>query len=200
MKNLFLFVVLFSNIIFSQSNDKNLNDAIKMYVDGDFEEALIVFKDLKNSKNHDLNKALYFEGQTLFELERNEEALKVFDRNISLFPNSFISYKGKAQYYFYLENYKEAIVYFTKAIEIDDKIHSVLYERGECYYNLSDYNLAINDYSSAIELNKNKANYYLSRSICYHIIEEYDRSCEDYKKALELDSSISDRIEFDDCE
>ena len=199
MRVLIFCALFFSNFIVAQNNENKYTEAVDLYVEEDFETALTLFENFEKTEKHNLNKILYFKGLTLFELNRNEDALKVFDRNILLFPESFISYKGKGQYYFYLENYKEAIDFFSRAIIIDDKNSDVIYERGECYFGLEDYNLAISDYTRAIELNSNLPEYYISRCFCYHFMKEFDKSCADYKKAIALGSDIDKKIEFDSC-
>lgn len=199
MKKIFFCFLLLTNMLFAQNLEDKYTTAVDLYVDGKFEEALIMFKKFENTEKHNLNKILYFEGQTLFELNRKKESLKIFDKNIKLFPKSLISYLGKAEFYLYSENYNKAIEYFSKAIQIDDKHATALYERGECYFNTDQYSLAIKDYTSAINLDNNNAQYYLSRSICYTLMQDNDKACIDYNEAIELKPSISETYQLDDC-
>jgi tetratricopeptide (TPR) repeat protein len=155
---------------------RELND--KSGADKDLATGQRLLDNLDNGlKANDDGNAAYEEGDY-------KNAVKFYNKAISLLPTitSIYYYRGCSKQY--LEDYKGAVEDFDKGIEIGASNRDLsYYQRSKIKsHKLRDKNGALQDLNKAIELNPNDADYYYSRAI---LVDDYD-ALQDLNKAVEL--------------
>jgi tetratricopeptide (TPR) repeat protein len=86
-------------------------------------------------------------------MNRNEEALKAFEKATSLDPKRFDVWGMQADALSKLGKYNEAISIYSKAIEINPNYAGIIYNRGCAYCRKGDKLNALADLKRAISLN-----------------------------------------------
>jgi tetratricopeptide (TPR) repeat protein len=147
----------------------------------------------------DLGIEKYFENANLYlwrgyyfrQLEKNEEAIKDYDKAIELEPNITAGYNNRGLAKNYLKKYEEAIKDLNKAIELDPNYLFAYNNRGLAKYNLKQYEEAIKDYNRAIAIDSNYSIAYYNRGSVKDDLKQYEEAIKDYDKVIELDPNFS---------
>ena len=137
----------------------------------------------KNPKSH---LALLLKGNCLYKLNRQEEALKSYDKTLELNPNCIGALYNKGYIeYTANKNYTMALNFFDECIQkienIDkniNKYYYIYYSKGLCEFQLEEYDSALKSFEKSNELNpkdKNIDEYLILNNIgrCYDKLKKY---------------------------
>ena len=97
------------------------------------------------------NKPKFEEGQRK-EIERKNLAIADYSKFISLYPNSFDSYYGRALTYNSLKKFDLAIADYNFLVKNAVENRKLFLERGKIHLDLKNYEKALADFSKAIEI------------------------------------------------
>ncbi|WP_027185036.1 LysM peptidoglycan-binding domain-containing protein [Desulfovibrio inopinatus] len=125
----------------------------------------------------------YAKGNDLGLKKKYDEAIKQFDKAITLDPKNPTYFASRGHAHYYRRNYKKAIVDYTDAIQLDDTFALAYSMRGLSYTRTGNYKQAIGDYDKAIKLNNQEADFYKGRGYAYYHLKQYGPMCQDYEKA-----------------
>ena len=100
------------------------------------------------------NNGIYYKekGDLLYELENNNDALKMFERAIHFEPNSEKCYKKLGKIAYQLGRYEKAIECYSKALEFDHSNAHYHCNIGNSLYKLRRFHEAIDHYDKALEI------------------------------------------------
>jgi tetratricopeptide (TPR) repeat protein len=136
----------------------------------------------KNPKSH---LGFLLKGNCLYKLNRQEEAIKSFDKALELMPNCVGAIYNKGFIEYNSKQYKEALKLFKEAISkiepIDSNIkkyYYLYYSKGLCEYQLENYESALNSFIKSNELKEN--DYLILDNIgrCYDKLKDYVKAIE----------------------
>jgi len=96
-------------------------------------------------------------GQSLFRLDKFEEAITVFTEAIELSPEFADAYIDRAKVYSATKEYADAITDCTKAIEIEPSVNAY-YSRARSYFDNKDNDKAIADLTEALKIQPDAGN------------------------------------------
>jgi tetratricopeptide (TPR) repeat protein len=146
-------------------------------------------------------KSSLLERNCLYQLNRPDEAMKAYDKALSLKENNngvgAIYNKGYIEYNIN-QDYKKALELFQHAIEIVEKscedeeipkkYFTLYYSEGLCYFQLEEYQKSLNSFLKAKNLEEN--DYLIKNNIgrCYHKLKEYEEAI----KYFAISFSLSD--------
>ncbi|TSA09932.1 MAG: toll/interleukin-1 receptor domain-containing protein [Deltaproteobacteria bacterium] len=116
-----------------------------------------------------------------------DQALKDYDKLISLKPNDAESYNARGNVYLAKGNYDKAINDFNKAVSLDPNLPNTFTNRGNAYYYKKDYELAIKDFSTAISLKPDSVIAYNNRGKAYLVKGNCEPALNDFNKVISLD-------------
>lgn len=91
-----------------------------------------------------------------------EEAIKAYEKSISLDEKYYQTYFNIASLYFNEQNYEKAIQYYKLAIKHNKKFDYGYYNLGCSYLKIEDYNNARKSFESAIKINPKEPDYYFN--------------------------------------
>jgi tetratricopeptide (TPR) repeat protein len=152
----------------------------------DVEQKFIFFaKALELNADHIsalINRAALYYGKREY-----DQALKDYDKLISLKPKDAESYNSRGNVYLAKSNYDKAINDFNKALSLDPNLPKTFMNRGNAYYYKKDYELAIKDFSTAISLKPESVIAYNNRGKTYAVKGNYEAALNDFNKTLSLD-------------
>jgi tetratricopeptide (TPR) repeat protein len=131
--------------------------------------------------------ALFDLGISLIELEREEEALAVFEQELALDPNNVEAWLNKGFALRLLERYEEALADFDRVITLDDKNARGFALRGMIYLQLKRYPEALADFDRALALDDKNAWTLARRGETYRLMERYPEALADFDRAIALD-------------
>jgi len=140
-------------------------------------------------KNQDTPSILCNYGDLLLENNRKEEALDIFTKANSKFPNRIEILARNGSVYFSLMKYEKAIYFYTKAISIDSSSSEILTNLGGSYLNSGKYFKAINYLHKAHKIDSNNAFCCYNLGFSYWKIGDNLRSREYMDKAVKLNLS-----------
>ena len=104
---------------------------------------------------------------------RYKEALKDFDKAISLDPRSYQSYANRALIHRYTGNQNQAIADYTQAISLNQNYDTAYIGRGELYRLAGRSSEAFKDFETAIGLDTTDPRAYLRRGLLYQASNQH---------------------------
>ncbi len=196
MKNTALIFVVFLSFVFqgsyAQTSMEDIEkanrifaDGVKMGVNRDFEEALLLFNEA--IEIYPLYaEAFLYRGLAKTELKKYDEAIKDFNISIEIDPG----YSDQA-YYFrglarYLKgDYEGAISDLSLAIRLEPDYAS-FFQRGRCNFELGEFQVALKDFEIALRLEPEFKQGILYRGKALVETRLYEEGLKDLKKAADF--------------
>jgi tetratricopeptide (TPR) repeat protein len=114
----------------------------------------IVLSELTNGpvNNVDAAQTMLTQGNLLFFAGRYEEAIKSYDRAISLKPDYYEAWNNRGNSLNELGRYEESITSYDRALEVKPDFYEAWSNRGVSLFNLGRYEEAIVSYDRAVEI------------------------------------------------
>ncbi|MDH4222760.1 MAG: tetratricopeptide repeat protein, partial [candidate division Zixibacteria bacterium] len=155
-----------------------------------FAETAFKLSDRVSRKEKFLIEAYYFMFQA-----KSQEAKKVLEQMVELYPDEKIAYENLAQVNFTMNNLEEAIAGYGKVIELDSLSKGAYNMLAYTYDKADRYDEAIRTINKYIEIAPDEANPYDSRGDIYAHHNEVNEAIESYNKALEKKPDFEASIE-----
>ena len=122
----------------------------------------------------------------LYELKRYRDALKGFNRLVSLLPQWEDGWFYQGTTFYYLEQYQEAIASYDRALEIKPDKHEAWYNRGVALGNLGRFEEAIASYDRALEIKPDLHEAWNNRGVALGNLGRLEEAIASYDRALEF--------------
>ncbi len=153
---------------------------------GDLQQAITAFSQ-SISENPEYAGGAYFNrGKDFADLERYPQALKDYDKYISLVNDDADAYNYRGIVYYKTNKPDEAIADYTKCIQLNPKQKYALSNRGQIYIEQKQTDKAFADFNAAIAIDPNYSDpYFQSASLCRNI-KDYNRGLIFINKAIAL--------------
>ncbi|QIR35571.1 tetratricopeptide repeat protein [Tolypothrix sp. PCC 7910] len=132
---------------------------------------------------------LYKQGNTLYDLQRYQDALAVYDKAVDIRPGYPQGWYGKGKTLAELKQYKEALAAYDKAIQILPDYVEAWSARGLALANLQRYQEAIASFDKALQLEGNSPNIWNAKGEALSSLKQYDNAIKAYDRAIELQKS-----------
>ncbi|XP_048456382.1 uncharacterized protein ttc6 [Rhincodon typus] len=113
-------------------------------------------------------------------------AMRDYQKAISLDPTYSLAYFNAANLYFYNRQFSQAHDYYTKAIDLQPGDESALLNRAICRVLLRRAKEALEDFEEAVKLSPYSAHIYFNRANLYATLKQYKDAEKDYSQALHL--------------
>jgi tetratricopeptide (TPR) repeat protein len=141
--------------------------------------------------NYDLEYA-----DKLFDLDRYEEALKVYQAYFASeeAEDSYETYMRMGRSHQVLGQLKQARQAFYRAIELEPSMYDIYQHLAECFVAEEKWGMAAYNYGRAVEQHGHTADCWLGLALCNAAINEPEEAEPAFLKALELDDRFSDAI------
>ncbi len=137
------------------------------------------------SKSPNKSRGYYNLGLMSSKEGKIQEALKDFDKAITLQPNYPDVYNVRGSI-LSEENYEKALEDYNKAISLRPRYDEAYNNRGLLLNKKRLYEQALNDFNKAIEITPKLADAYYNRGITYGKLNQPDKSIADFTKAIEI--------------
>ena len=166
------------------------------YTSLDYQNALEMYNNEihKNPKSH---LALLLKGNCLFKLNRQEEALKSYDKTLELNPNcigalynkGYIEYTANKNYTLALNFFDECIEKIGNNDKNINKFYYIYYSKGLCEFQLEKYDSALKSLLKSDELKQKNniiSDYLILNNIgrCYDKLKQYQEAIEYFIKSF----------------
>ncbi len=155
--------------------------------DGKNKQALESFLELLRYYPDD-TVALTGEGMALHRMDRNQEAVNVFNRIINIDPNAYYAWNNKADVLFDNQYYENAISCYKEALRINSEFMPTrTWQRiGQANVELRRYSKAISAYTNALKTAPNNSEILKDRGDLKFELADYANAIEDYKSVLAI--------------
>lgn len=130
--------------------------------------------------------ALYKQGNTLFDLQRYQDALAVYDKAVNIRPNYAQGWYGRGNTLSALKQYKAALVAYDKAIQIQPDYLEAWTSRGFVLENLQRYKEAIASFDKALQLENNSPVIWNAKGELFSRLKQYENAIKAYDQAIEV--------------
>jgi protein O-mannosyl-transferase len=158
------------------------------------------------SKNYDmasryLNKAInenvnyykgyYNRGLMYAQTERYKEALKDFDKCLSLkeYPKALVA---RANVFYTIKDFPKAIQDVEKAIRLEPQNSKAYFVLANCYDDLNQAEMALSNYNKAINYSPETAIYYLRRAIVFGKMQNFKACLGDLENAIVINPKFAE--------
>lgn len=156
---------------------------------GYYEDALVSIKmadELRPNNVKFINELAY----TYYSLSNTEDALKYYNKALSLDAKSLTAINGRADVARKLKgDATGAIKLYAKALEIDSKNIKANYWTGWCYNELGKHNDAVPFLKKVIEADDKYVSAYTELGYCDYALKNYDDALINFKKAFAIEKT-----------
>ncbi|MFN6570765.1 tetratricopeptide repeat protein [Dendronalium sp. ChiSLP03b] len=139
-----------------------------------------------NSINANNATELSKQGNTLFELQRYQDALTAYQKAVDVRPDYAQGWNGQGKTLFALKRYKEALSAYDKAIQNQPEYVEAWSGRGFALQNLQRYSEAIASFDKALKLHNDYPEVWNAKGEVYSSLKQYDNAIKSYDKAIEF--------------
>ncbi len=129
---------------------------------------------------------LYKQGNTLFDLQRYQDALVVYEKAVNIRPDYAQGWYGQGQSLYELRKYKDALAAYDKAIQIQPEYLEAWSGRGFSLKNLQRYQEAVASFDKALQLKNNSPEIWLAKGQSLSNLNQYENAIKSYDKAIDL--------------
>ncbi|MFO7848598.1 MAG: tetratricopeptide repeat protein [Spirochaetia bacterium] len=189
-----IFFLLFAAAGTAVASAQDKPDALQLYNDGEYEEAVeVCLEELESTpRNMDSYAVLCW---SLIRLRRYDEALEYARQglNVSRYDPRMVEAMGEAQYY--KGRNIEALEWFEEYVELSPtgaRINIAYYFMGEIFIRLGEYHHADIAFTTALHHTPSVARWWARLGYSREMTEDYEYAIEAYDKALELKPNLSD--------
>ncbi|WP_193200173.1 tetratricopeptide repeat protein [Nostoc sp. MG11] len=130
--------------------------------------------------------ALYNQGNTLFDLQRYQDALTVYEKAVNVRPDYAQGWNGQGKTLYKLKQYKEALAAYDKAIQIQPDYLEAWIGRSYVLGMLQRYQEAIASFDRAIQLKGDNPEVWNAKGEALSNLNQYDEAIKSYDQAIEL--------------
>ncbi|MFT5125012.1 MAG: tetratricopeptide (TPR) repeat protein, partial [Verrucomicrobiales bacterium] len=130
-------------------------------------------------------------GYNLEKLDRNDEAIEMYERLARVAKTSEKPYIYSGAVYFRMGNIDKAIESYQKAVEINPGDASSLEALGSAWYQSERYDEAIAAYKKAIEANPEYADAHNSLGTAYYAAGQVEEAMQAVRRALNIDPRMA---------
>lgn len=135
-------------------------------------------------------RGLAYTGRKMF-----KEAIKDFDKSLSL-DNKFLpALSNRADAYFKMEDFKNAIKDYTLLIKKNPDDMYAYFARGVANLQIIEEWDAIDDFTVVIEHEKDNYKAYINRGIAYYKNKKYNAALEDWQMAIKINPGVKAQIQ-----
>jgi tetratricopeptide (TPR) repeat protein len=133
---------------------------------------------------------LYNRGNTLYNLNRFEEALTAYDRAINLRPDYAEVWQEKAKTLYELKKYSESQSAYDKAIELKPDYLEAWTGRGYALDKLQKSERAIDSFENALKIQPEYALAWQGRGDALLNLQRYEEAIASYEKAVQFQPNL----------
>jgi len=182
------------------SNNAEVEQGIKLYKEGKYDDAIKLFDQAIRKHHHDAT-AMVWRGSAYFSKGLYDQAIADFTKAIKEDPEYPDAYLWRGYAYYSKALYELAIADFTKAIELDPHQIKAFGWRGTSYYHQGHYKEALADYDRYLVANPNDPWVIWFQGSAFLKIGVPDRARANVNRLIEIDprlaTNFSGRNAFD---
>jgi serine/threonine protein kinase len=130
------------------------------------------------------------DGFSLYDLNRNEEAIAAYEQALRLDPNYANAYNGKGNALRALKRYEEALAAYEQALRLNPNDAFAYNGKGNALNHLKRYEEAIAIYEQALRLDPNYANAYHNKGLTLDQLGRKREAQQAYEKAKQLRGDV----------
>lgn len=139
-----------------------------------------------NAINSANSTELYKQANTLYELQRYQDALARYEKAVNIRPEYALAWDGQAKTLYELKEYKEALAAYDKAIQLEPDYLPAWSGRGFTLNKLQRYQEAIASFNKALQLENQDPEVWNAKGEALTKLNEYDQALKSYDKAIEF--------------
>jgi superkiller protein 3 len=125
----------------------------------------------------------YLRGLYLYKQNKNEEALKAFNKTLELDPKSVLAHYYQAVIFDRLNQNQQSIAAYQKSVEIEPNFTPGWHDLGVAYYNSEQYDKAGAAYQKVVAIDNENAEAHANLASVYRQQERYAEANAEYKVA-----------------
>ncbi|MBC6431432.1 tetratricopeptide repeat protein [Nostoc sp. HG1] len=126
------------------------------------------------------------QGNTLFDLQRYQDALEIYEKAVNIRPDYAQGWNGQGKTLSKLKKYKDALAAYDRAIQIQPDYFEAWSGRGFVLGNLQRYQEAIASFDKALQLNNESSEVWNAKGEAFSNLNQYDQAIKAYEKAIEF--------------
>ncbi|HRI84281.1 MAG TPA: tetratricopeptide repeat protein [Ignavibacteria bacterium] len=134
----------------------------------------------------------FFRGRNLHDEGRYSDAIKYYDKYISIFPNDAKAYNFRGLSFQGKKDFENAIKDLSKAIKLDPNYIAAISNRGECYFKMEKWDEAQKDFSKVLKIEPDNVSMYFNRGLAYSKEEDWDEAIDDFTKVIKANSMYTE--------
>jgi tetratricopeptide (TPR) repeat protein len=148
---------------------------------------------LKLSKKDASNEIIKY-GEDMANSKRYDEALKLFENALNIYPNNDMAWGDKALILDKMGNSEEALASFSRAISINPNNEITWLNKGLTLLRMRKFKESIECFDTALKLNKSYAKAWYNKGRAFAMLGENDKAQPCLDKARKLDPMLYSKL------
>ncbi|BAY22662.1 TPR repeat-containing serine/threonine protein kinase [Calothrix sp. NIES-2100] len=129
---------------------------------------------------------LYKQGNTLYDLQRYQDALAIYNQAVNIRPDYAQGWYGRGNTLSALKQYKESLTAYDTAIQLQPDYVDAWTSRGFVLEKLQRYQEAIASFDKALQLENNSPEIWNAKGDAFSNLKQYENAIKAYDQAIEL--------------
>ena len=172
------------------ASDDHLSPVYKLYLKGDYKEALSILDNLTQDFPND-SRLFSIGGDCYVPLNLYDQAILCYEEALKLSPDNIKLYIKKIRVLVLTENIEEALELCNEAIKIAPNNSDLFLSQGNIFHDLRNFNNAIESYNKVIKLTPKSAEAYCNKANSLECLWEFDEAIIAAKKAIQIKPDLS---------
>lgn len=131
-------------------------------------------------------------GVAFLNLQKYDEAIRDFNKTLTLNKNFKNAYFNRGSVYYYKKEYEKAIVDFNKSISLDSAYAEAYNNIGAILIEQHKFSESVYYFDNALRIDTNYAAAYNNRGVLAKTLGDYEKAAWNYKKAIEKNPNFAD--------
>ncbi len=141
------------------------------------------------------HKAYNYRGLTNFASKKFKDAIKDFNKSISINRAYAPAYNNRGETYSKMEDYEKAIKDFSTVIKLFPDNMQAYFSRGMVRIKEGDNDDAVDDFKKVVKENPDNAEAYVNMGIAHYNEKDYEKAITAWKKAIKIKPELQPQLQ-----
>ncbi len=170
-----------------QSQDSNVQTAIKLHKEGKLTEAKIIYEKVFNL-DKDKFEVLHLLGTLEAQLGNFERAIDLLEQASLKQSHLWDTFFNLGNAYIEIDNYDKAILNYKKSLKLKNNNDVIYNSLGRAFHHSKNFKDALRNYNKAIQINGNNDKYYFNRGFALIELKDLEQALECFHQAIKINN------------
>jgi tetratricopeptide (TPR) repeat protein len=187
----FMDLLMILDRVTNLENDYSLDGMHRRIAERALNQLEAIFSDLIEEDNANAANIRFNFGNVYFNLERYQDALKCFEKAVSLGSGHSKLFNNIGVALVRLKRQEEALIYYDKALKSDPEFGNAWFNKGKALYALDRIREALECFRNATKYSSGNKSAWNNLGVTLRHFERFEEAIKSYDEALKIDGNYA---------